>query len=550
MKRARQLWVGLMALGAGWLCSASAFANGFDSGTVGAEQFARGGAWVARANTPLATFYNPAALARNPSAIELSASMFFQKTCFERMGVNGQPLSVGSQTYGTVCAEQKPFINPQLAVAFRITPKLGIGFAVLGPAAVGKNTWPDTTTNTINQGPLNGSTVDGPSPSRYILTEIDSLIIWPTLGIGYEVAKNFRVGVSFIWGMGILKFGNMAMGLNDKQELVNGQYAKDSGTQDLRATLQSKDLFVPGFVASAMYTLGKSVDLAGWFHYSDDVRASGEAEIKGFVYNNRLTPSTDQFVINTNPGQTSVRVPQPWRARLGVRYFQLRKTSTNVQEEEAADQPINPMRDELFDIELDGIYANDSHFDYLEIRFNGVQPMIPIGGGIEQPVPPNADVDHKWKNSFGARLGGTWNALPDQLAIHAGSWFQSSSIQPRYVHLDFLPSQRLGLAMGATYRIKGLDISAGYSHIFFQPINNRGNGAIRGLTGQANSNPANRTDFAVNGGRVSASSNIVTLGAMYRFLHDVGYQRLAKWLVTGAVLGTGFGQVPCANTNI
>src|SRR5580700_960052 len=51
----------------------------------GSEQMGRGGAWTARASDPLATFYNPAGLAGQPTKLTIQVNMPFQQTCFSRV---------------------------------------------------------------------------------------------------------------------------------------------------------------------------------------------------------------------------------------------------------------------------------------------------------------------------------------------------------------------------------------------------------------------------------------------------------------------------------
>src|SRR5450631_3322046 len=54
----------------------------------GSEQMGRGGAWVARASDPLATQYNPAGLAGQPTRLTLQVNMPFAQTCFRRLRAN------------------------------------------------------------------------------------------------------------------------------------------------------------------------------------------------------------------------------------------------------------------------------------------------------------------------------------------------------------------------------------------------------------------------------------------------------------------------------
>src|SRR5437868_9258290 len=65
----------------------------------GSEQMARGGAWVARASDPLATIFNPAGLAGQPTRVTVQNNFIFEHTCFTRVQAAGDttndPLASG-----------------------------------------------------------------------------------------------------------------------------------------------------------------------------------------------------------------------------------------------------------------------------------------------------------------------------------------------------------------------------------------------------------------------------------------------------------------------
>lgn len=531
----RRFAVGLSFAGACALGATTARANGYETPSGGTEVLGRGSAWLARAADPLATFYNPAALSRNGNGVSLTVNLFSQKTCFTRKGAGGSAVNVGgSYDYGKVCNDAELFPNPQVAFQYRISDKLGIGIAVMGPSAVGKAKYPDLATATRNSasqfsGAKVGDPATMPSGSRYLLTELDAKIIWPQIGIGYELAPKLRVGASFIWGLAFLKLGNVSMGLNNQQvKDPNTGRVNELSQQDLIANVEAKDLFVPGFVASALYTVGDNIDIGAWFHWSDAVKAKGQAEINGFAYeansiSGGAATADPKITTNKTPdGQASIKAPQPMEARVGIRYYKPRE---GVVLEQKGGLLKDPLRDEVFDVELDAEWSHDSQFDNLEIRFNG--PPTPIYTSVGQNtagqsplanVPVNADVPHKWKDSYGVRLGGDYVVLPGQLALRAGGWFQTSSMRKEYLHVDFVPMQRIGLALGGTYRLGPVDIQAGYSHVFFTPLDNGGDGAIKALTGDANAKPvANRSDYAINGGKLTSSINVFSIGGVLRW---------------------------------
>jgi len=51
-----------------------------------------------------------------------------------------------------------------------------------------------------------------------------------------------------------------------------------------------KDLFIPGFVVSSHASFGKNIDVAGWFKWTDAIKAKGDADITA-VLNRNGAPS-------------------------------------------------------------------------------------------------------------------------------------------------------------------------------------------------------------------------------------------------------------------
>jgi long-chain fatty acid transport protein len=508
----------------------------------GSEQEGRGGAWVARASDPLAAFYNPAGLAGQPTRLTLQANISNQATCFTRTKATSDGTNDGvtpGAQYPQVCNSGAFFPNPQLAFTYHVTDRLGIGIALLGPSAVGTVSWPEF---------VNGN----PSPQRYSLISTNAVILYPTIAVGYEAVDNLRVGASFIAGTApYIDFVNAA-------PAVNGTNVTPSGN-DVRNELQVSQIFVPGFTLGAIWSPIPELDVAGWFKWLSDVNAKGDlvtganyfapavakGDTSGVVYGDTSQPycytlpksgplpGTKPVCGSGNNG--TVTVPQPMEAKIGLRYHKLRVPA------EAAKHRREPMADDVFDVEIDGTWANDSSFDYLKVRFpldangNG----LPANPGIpSSTIPTNADVRHHFRDVFGVRLGGDYNVLPDQLAIRAGAFFESRAADSTYQNIDFDAAERFGFALGGTYRIKlgaekkqALDLMLAYGHVFFGSLNNDnpngiGQGALAGTqclngatqgTGCTNGAPPYRTPWPVNLGNITSSINVINVGASYRF---------------------------------
>jgi len=437
-------------------------------------------------------------------------------------------------TYPQVCNKGALFPDPQLAFTYHLNDKIGLGIAVLGPSAVGQVSWPEF---------VNGTT---PSPQRYMLISTNSLALTPTIGVGWEVLDGLRVGASFIFGTApSVDFVNAAPGLNGDNTIP--------ANNDIRNELKVKDPFFPGFTLGTIWSPAENIDVAAWYKWMSDISAKGDVQTQanyftpavaggnksGVTYGDTSEPYCYTVPAGAMPmGQpvcgsgnnASVKVPIPMEAKLGVRYHKPR-----------ADIPYeahrrDPIAQDLFDVEADFTWANDSAFDYLQIRFPGDAQgagVIPANPGIPASyVPPLADVRHNFRDVFGVRLGGDYNVLPDKLAIRAGAFFETQAANSVYQNIDFDGAMRFGLALGGTLRLaKSFDVMLGYGHVFFGTLNNdnpsaqglpalAGTQCLNGNTagsGCANGGQPYRTAWPVNLGTITSSINVINVGFSYKF---------------------------------
>lgn len=508
----------------------------------GSEQLSRGGAWVARASDPLATFFNPAGLAGQDTRVTIQNNLIFEHTCFTRVrslaDSTQEPLAPNpGDAFPRVCNDIEANLNPQIAFAYKVTDRIGIGLAILGPSAAGKSEWPEFVDD--------GSGTMQPAPQRYLILKKDGLVVHPSIGIGVEVVDNLRLGASFQWGMASFILKNAAAALNN-----SNQRPADN---DIKATLQVKDLFVPGFTLGALWSATEFLDIAAWYKWQDAIRARGDVGTAANYFTPAVSRGDESRVkygdtyfddcgtgdpINTCAGKDEAQIKYsiPMEAKLGFRYHQPR---ANIKQEHRRD----PLKTDIFDAELDLTWANNKASDILEIRFPGdanQDGIIPVSGIPGGTLPPNADVKHGYKDTFGFRLGGDYNILPDELAIRAGTFFETKAQDKTFQNIDFAGGWKLGLALGGTYRIKlneergnAIEIMFGYAHVFVGKLDNTdpASDGLRGMAGTA-CNPAGntqpgpvcsdgavkyRTNWPVNLGTITDSINVINLGASYRF---------------------------------
>ncbi len=512
----------------------------------GSEQMQRGGAWIARASTPLAVFYNPAGLAGQDTRLSLDMNIAMQHTCYTRIKAAGdttqEPLADPTTgVFPQACGKVTPFPNPQLSFAYRATDRIGLGIALLGPSGVGQSSWPTFQDNAA--GPQASS-------NRYLIAgEGNFFVLNPSIGVGAEVIDNLRVGASLEWGMMAAKFATSSSALNGNNQSARGN--------DVQATLIVADYFIPGFTLGALYSPVEFLDIAGWYKWSDSVKARGDVYTQAGFYTPAVAKGDSSGIID---GDTSVqdcyshtstkvcgggnnatlKLAVPMEAKLGFRFHKPRHHW--VDQDKKARHTRDPMAQDVFDTEVDLTWTNNSAMDGLIIRFPGDQNndgVIPVNG-TPGTLPPNADIPGHFKDVFGVRVGGDFNVLPDQLALRAGAFWESQGQDPTYQTLDFTPAARLGVAGGGTYRFRldrektrAIEVSLGFMHVFYaNTVNdNPNNDGLHGLAGSAcnpagNSRPGDtcsdgkqkyRTNWPVNLGTITNALNVINVGAAYRF---------------------------------
>jgi hypothetical protein len=518
MRALRSAWIaaagaGLAALTVGHPALAT---TGLESPDNGVLQVGRGSAWLARADDPLAAFFNPAGLATQSSGVHVGVHLLFMERCFTRLDANGQPVSPGNGIPGpgaeggppaAICADTTPFPNPQVALNVRVTDDLAIGLAVLGPHASNLD-WPETL-----QYQVGGGTFPQPSGQRHLLVESDALLIFPTLSLSYAITDTISVGAGFTWGVANVEFVTFTEAISTSNQ---DEFDRN---QELKVQFNARDLFIPGFVVGGLWSATESFDVAGWYKWQDSVDGSADLLIRSKYWKasgavndaddgpNNPANITDREEIGT------LKLAIPMEAKLGVRYHH---TRSDAPAGNASGPPARRVRDmlsqDVFDIELDFTWANNSAVDTVEIRF---QPDVPVAGTSNGFVPVNGDIPHEWKDVLGVRLGGDFVVLPGRLALRAGGFFETKGQDDEYLNLDFHMGTKGGISGGATVRVGPVDVSAAYQHTFYGALDNGGRGAVPALSGDASTGFRSRQ--FVNGGRLESSLNEVALGGTLRF---------------------------------
>lgn len=532
----------------------------------GSEQLGRGGAWMVRASDPLATIYNPAGLVGQVTALSLSSNFNLQRTCFQRFRSPQDGNDVASTAnadglFPEVCGAENFFPNPQIAATFRLSDRVGLGLAVAGPSAVGHQRWPDVVAN--------GNTLV-PSPQRYLLSESRMLLVTPTLALGVQVAPWLKLGLGLGFGIFRGKFSNASMGIN--------QDGLDPRDNDVKATVIASDSFVPSFTLGAIATLTSEWELGATLKWSDSIRAIGDIYTQAGYYRDKARQGDgsgvydgDSSLPDCGTGATtteganacgagnnaSLRIALPMEAKIGLRMHRFRNPrmvrngdgslSLRSGPNDASVllvklPPYDPMRDDLFDVEFNLTWTQNSVMENLELRF----PATPSGdgripvNGTPGNVPPNADVPLRFRDVLGLRVGGDYNVLENKVAVRAGAFMETSPTRAEFQNIGFAGGSRAGLAFGATFRVPSfvrlgegggnIDLSIGFAHVFLADTTHRGDTGLYALAGTA-CNPVSadagdlcpsgrvkyRSNAPVNLGTIRSNINVLNVGATLRF---------------------------------
>lgn len=486
-----------LALGAHALgdLHSTAQAGGFEVSGVGTRGMGRGGAFAARVDDSLALALNPAMLADADAQILLNASLTVWDACVTRSGnyapelgntyagggsifgpddgsVN--PSTWADQAFPRVCNGGAPQIAPQIMANVRLTDELGMGFGIVAPNGTGTARWGNSDgTVTVNGQRL-------PTPVRYMVTEQDLLLFFPSVGIGYRPFDWLRIGLTLQWGIGIINFTNYTNSGTAAQGAPATPGFEDPSS-DIRTRLSVIDPFVPAGIFSVHLIPHENFEIMVSGRISDSIGGALDAQGHIELQTGTFGTSADGSYVPTISRIENVRLSagQPFQFTLAMRYAdRIRSRSYQRTVEEAlAGQVDDAMRNENFDIELDVVFEQLSQVtDFVVNMPAGSSGVLQPGGGamaMPVPIPAPLPIPHGWSDVMTLRLGGDVNAIPGTLAVRAGVSFEIpvDNRYRNYLQNDFISGWRLGLHAGGTVRIERFDISLAYGFFLGETVN-------------------------------------------------------------------------------
>jgi long-subunit fatty acid transport protein len=441
------------------LAPGRAFGGGTEAGAVGVVAVGRGGAFAARASDPTAMGHNVAGLVGLPGVQwTLSGNVGLWSHCFQRAGrYDGVESGVEIRTtafassryamarpaYPEVCNEVTPAVVPQALVSWRPAPWIAVGAGLLTPAGIGSQRFPDRVETPVGL---------APSPARYMVLTTGVVIVHPTLAVAVAPFPWLRVGAAVQPSWGRFQGETMANAIGSQ-----------SPATDVRTAVDASAFFWAGNLG-VMIQPHPSLTLGVHAHLNATpivFTGSSTATVRPYA--------SDPTRMHRSTFQSEVTLPLPSLVRVGVRYASLRAGAPS--DSAARD----PMRDEVFDLELDVHFENSSVLNQVVTRSQG---NVEVEPGMGSPATPEVTLRRGWRDTWGLRAAVEVNAVPNVLALRGGvSWDLGAQTGERALNgrtvpwnpdagIDTAGYDTVGLSLGASARWRWLTVDLAYQHLF------------------------------------------------------------------------------------
>lgn len=470
-----------VALAVGFACSVNltftqkAAAAGVEDLAAGAESTGRAAA-IGRTADFLATAHNPANLAvLHGAEAGLELRLPFLQGCYDRARDPRVPYREpnadrnfnGVEHFSEVCNDAAPMLAANIGWAHTVRKGFGYGLGLFTPAAVGQTRYGSDTIVSVlpaENEPFSPTVSGVQSPTRQMAIERRGVNAFLMAGVGLSLADWLRVGGSVGYGVASIYSKSVVSALGGSFQ-----------DQEVITEINAHAWFIPKAVASVVISPWQQVELFGVVTYHGDMNAKGTADLTA----NGVNGAPRKSCRDENPGThcridgVEVNVPFPtFEVVGGIRFAKLRRNREGV---------LNPMRDEVFDLELQAIWSQTSNVDRFDVKLHdqvaGEDASTPRiqwnnleDGAIGSYVRQSSGIPKFWKNTLSLRAGSDIQLVPERLAIRGGVSYASRAADPRYMNIDYWPVEKIGLHAGATVAVGRLKVTVGYAHFFYETL--------------------------------------------------------------------------------
>ena len=374
-----------------------------------------------------AIYYNPAGLARQRGTRLLYSHRLLHRDVEYR---RARTLDWGEASHGVpqllefehVQGESQWYLPGGILAAASDFGLEDFCFAVgvYGPPAVGYARYPE----------------DG--PQKYMVTEMDVVIIYYTLSMAWKHDELFGVGLSLQWvDVPTLNF-EMVVDGNIAPRLVSPQESRF----DIRTRIEGEDRVGFTAIVGAWYKPLPSLELALASRIIP-IPINSESQLYLEAENLNLSEPISITKDGRPNNDVTFSMTLPVQFRAGVRYIHMSEGR------------------ELFDLELDLHYDLWSSMDGFRMDA-GVDTEL-MG---QQLVIDEIFIERSWRDTFSVRVGGDLNLLEDHLWLRGGFFYETPAVPDGYEYVDAFSFHRFGPGGGLTFRLYGADLSLAYTYIF------------------------------------------------------------------------------------
>jgi long-subunit fatty acid transport protein len=463
--------------------------GGYFAGVGGSEAAGRAGAFTAKADDLTAVTFNPAGLAKlGTTVIQIGNQVSYNSFAFTR----APTLDYGNQQNGTAplvtfnkVRNQKPWqpLLPSLGVGSNLgLENWGFALSAFAPSGVG-----------AEQFPLNGG-------QRYMMLSRQEVLLTYAASAAWKHDDVFGIGATVEW----LYMPRFNYSLVIDGSTLNGANNPVSSALDMQATIKGSAPFTFNAIVGAWYRPTPSVEL-GLSGQVVPTSLVAKSTLDIQVLNPFDANHTSNVMLTRNgdaANDVTVTLPLPLIARGGARYRHLEGGR------------------ERYDLELDVEYETWSRVKKFAIETRGLQ-----GNYASQVVNiGHIDIQKNWRDSVAVKLGGDYVALPDRLTLRAGLVYVTAVADAAYANVDAQSAQMFGGAVGSSFFFGPWELVVAYQ-LRYQPTftvseaNARVYQQVPGspCVTDPSSCDANYHSPVVNAGTYSASSQFVSVDALYRF---------------------------------
>lgn len=403
-------------------------AGGMEVGDTGAEALGRGGAFVAKADSPAAVNYNPAGFVKlRGHHIAISANAVHSIYDFTR--ASDSQREVAGAAYPTISSTKPWFAAPLHMMA---TTDLGyfqrLTFAAgfYAPAATG-SAYPAEIEDS------SGKKVS--SPQRYDMVETGGLMMFPSVGVAFRPVEWLDIGLTFQWVITQVQaktYGTASAACES---------AEDPGC-DIVMDVEGQDLFAPTGSAGVLLRPTRNLELGGLLRLPSKSELKGKADVTVGASLKRMESYLKYPFIDPESPELTLTNVYPLMMRLGARYI------------------FRSGDEERGDIEANFTFENWAAASERVVTIEGKS--------MNKPMDPVV-MDSRLKNTFGVRLGGSYRlrlARSLELVLRGGTFFETESTDVSDTSLQVLGARRIGLTGGMGLRWGRFALDAAYAHLF------------------------------------------------------------------------------------